>query len=87
MLAKDYNKRINREYGKWPNLVDRHVCREVGLYLTYYCLLIVMAEYRKTRDLADEIKARKVEMFEFLEQEGCTFGCPLPQRFCLPCKH
>jgi hypothetical protein len=37
--------------------------------------------------MADDIEEGKEEEFEFDPDEGCTFGCELPTRFCLPCKH
>jgi hypothetical protein len=87
LLAKEYNKRVNREHGRWPNLIDRSAFTEVGLYLTHYSLHIVIIKYRAAKDLADQIKSGDVEMFEFAKEVGCEYGCPLPLRFCLPCKH
>jgi hypothetical protein len=37
--------------------------------------------------MADDIEEGKEEEFEFDPDEGCTFGCELPIRFCLPCRH
>jgi hypothetical protein len=37
--------------------------------------------------MADEIEAGDAEEFDFDPDEGCTFGCELPARFGLPCRH
>jgi hypothetical protein len=53
LLAKEYNKRVNREHGRWPNLIDQSAFVEVSLYFMYYSLYIVMIKYRAAKDLAD----------------------------------
>jgi len=37
--------------------------------------------------MVDDIKGGKEEEFEFDPDKGCTFGCELLIRFCLPCRH
>ncbi|KAN0069187.1 hypothetical protein V8E54_012816 [Elaphomyces granulatus] len=37
--------------------------------------------------MADDIEDGKEDKFKFDPKEGCTFGCELPTRYRLPCKH
>jgi hypothetical protein len=37
--------------------------------------------------MADNIEEGKEEEFEFDPNNGYTFGCELPTRFYLPCRH
>jgi hypothetical protein len=47
-----------------------------------------MKEWSATKKMADAIKDRREkEEFEFDLDEGCTFGCKLPARYGLPCRH
>jgi hypothetical protein len=86
-LAEEYNKRINHNRKAIPNLMDRHAFREAGPLLTHYAINLTMAEYRATKDLADAIECGKMELLDFNETIGCEFGCHLPARYRLPCKH
>ena len=45
-----------------------------------------MKEWSATKRMADEIENGEEE-FEFDLDKGCTFGCELPARYGLPCKH
>jgi hypothetical protein len=55
--------------------------------LTLYALELSMREWSTTKRMADEIDEGMEEEFEFDLDEGCTFGCELPVRYGLPCRH
>ncbi len=46
-----------------------------------------MREWMETKKMVDRIEEGKEEEFEFDIDKGCSFGCELPARYCLPCKH
>jgi hypothetical protein len=53
----------------------------------HYALELSIPEWSATKRMADNIKEGKEEEFEFDPNVGCTFGCELPARYSLPCRH
>jgi hypothetical protein len=54
---------------------------------THYALELTATEWSATKQLADDIEDRKEEEFELDPDVGCSFGCELPIRYGLPCRH
>jgi hypothetical protein len=53
----------------------------------HYAIKLASAEWSATKQLADDIEDGKEEEFELDPEVGCLFGCELPIRFGLPCRH
>src|SRR3979411_2679792 len=70
-----------------PPILDGAAFATVKRKLTLYALELSIPEWSATKRMADEIEAGDAEEFDFDPDEGCTFGCELPARFGLPCRH
>jgi len=68
-------------------LLDPRAFSAVKNKLTHYELELSMREWMETKKMVDRIEEGKEEEFEFDIDKGCSFGCELPARYCLPCKH
>jgi hypothetical protein len=55
--------------------------------VTHYALELSILEWFTTKRMANDIEEGKEEEFEFDPNIGCTFGCELPARYGLPCRH
>ena len=86
-LAEQYNERINKDRKTLPVMMDKRAFKSVKSLLTHYAIKMVNMEYIKAKELSDEIDRGEVRPFELDDAVGCTFGCQLPARFRLPCKH
>ena len=86
-LGRQYDAEINRQRRTTPRLLDLTAFDNVKNKLTHYALELSMKEWSSTKRMADEIEEGKDEEFEFNRDEGCSFGCELPVRYGLPCRH
>ena len=82
-----YDVELNRQRRTTLRLLDPGAFSTVKNKLTHYALELSMREWMETKKIADRIEEGKEEEFEFDVDKGCSFGCELPARYCLPCKH
>jgi len=87
LLACRYDAEINCQRRTTPWILDGAAFATVKQKLMHYTLELTIPEWSATKRMADEIKARDAKEFDFDPDKGCTFGCELPARFGLPCKH
>jgi hypothetical protein len=86
-LGRQYDAEINRQRRTTPRILDGAAFFAVKRKLTQYALELSIWEWSATKRMADDIKGGKEEEFEFNLDKGCTFGCELPARYGLPCRH
>jgi hypothetical protein len=86
-LGREYNADINQQRRTTPQLLDMTAFSAVKSKLTHYALELASAEWSTTKQLADDIEDGKEEEFELNPNVGCSFGCELPIRYSLPCRH
>jgi hypothetical protein len=87
LLGRQYDDDINQQWRTTPRLLDLAAFSAVKSKLTHYTLELSSREWSTTKKMADDIEEGKEEEFEFDPCVGCTFGCELPARFGLPCRH
>jgi hypothetical protein len=86
-LGREYDADINQQRRTTPRLLDMTAFSAVKSKLTHYALELASAEWSATKQLADDIEDGKEEEFKLDPDVGCSFGCELPIRFGLPCRH
>jgi hypothetical protein len=86
-LGRIYDVEINRQRRTTPRILDNTAFATVKKKLTHYALELCIPEWSATKRMADSIEEGKEDEFEFDPSIGCTFGCELPARYGLPCKH
>ena len=86
-LGCEYDADINQQRRTTLRLLDMTAFSTVKSKLTYYALDLASAEWSATKQLADDIEDGKEEEFELDPDVGCSFGCELPIRYGLPCRH
>jgi hypothetical protein len=86
-IGRQYDDEINQQRRNGPRILDQDAFSIVKKKLTHYALNFAIREWSNTKKMADDIEEGKAEEFEFDPSKGCTFGCELPARYCLPCKH
>jgi hypothetical protein len=86
-LGRIYNAKINRQWRTTLQILDNAAFFAIKKKLTHYALELSISEWSTTKRMADDIEEGKEEEFEFDPNEGCKFGCELPTRYCLPCRH
>ena len=86
-LGREYDADINQQRRTIPRLLDLTAFSTVKSKLTHYALELSSREWSAAKQLANDIEDRKEKEFEFDPTVGCSFGCELPVRFGLPCKH
>jgi MULE transposase-like protein len=86
-LGREYDADINQQRRTTPRLLDMTAFSAIKSKLTHYALELASAEWSATKQLADDIEDGKEEEFELDPDVGCSFGCELPIRFGLPCRH
>jgi hypothetical protein len=86
-LRRCYNAEINRQRQTTLQILDNAAFSTVKKKLTHYALELSILEWSATKRMADNIEEGKEEEFEFDPNKGCKFGCELPARYCLPCRH
>jgi hypothetical protein len=86
-LAEQYNERINKDRKNLPVIMDKRAFKIVKSLLTHYAIKLVNMEYIQAKELSDQIDRGEECLFVLDKAIGCTFGCQLPARFRLPCKH
>jgi len=87
LLGREYDADINQQRRTTPRLLDFRAFSAVKSQLTHYALELTSREWSATKQMADDIEEGKEEEFEFDPDIGCSFGCELPVRFGLPCRH
>jgi hypothetical protein len=87
LLGRQYDADINQQRRTTPRLLDLTAFSVVKLKLTHYALKLTSWEWSATKQLADDIEDGKEEEFQLDPDVGCSFGCELPARFNLPCRH
>jgi hypothetical protein len=86
-LGREYDADINQQRRTTPRLLDLTAFSAIKSQLTHYALELTSREWSATKQLADDIEDGKEEEFELDPNVGCSFGCELPARFGLPCRH
>ena len=86
-LGRRYYDEINRQRRLLPCLLDQHGFATVGGKLTHYALDIAMNEWSAAKQMAGEIEQGREEEIDYASFSECTFGCELPTRYGLPCRH
>jgi hypothetical protein len=86
LLGRQYDGDINQQRRTTPRLLDSAAFSAIKSKLTHYALELSSMQW-STKKMADDIEEGKEEEFEFNLCVGCTFGCKLPARFGLFCKH
>jgi hypothetical protein len=87
LLGRQYDDDINQQRRTTLRLLDSAAFSAVKSKLTHYALELSSREWSAAKKMANDIEEGKEEEFEFDPCVGCTFGCELPARFSLPCKH
>ena len=87
LLGRQYDDDINQQQRTTPQLLNLAAFSAVKSKLTHYVLKLSSREWSVTKKMANDIEEGKEEEFEFDLYVGCTFGCELPARFGLPCRH
>lgn len=87
LVAGMYNAKINKQQRTTLRILDNTAFSAVKKKLKHYALELCMLEWFATKRMLDDIEERKEEEFEFDPDKGCTFGCELLARYCLPCRH
>jgi hypothetical protein len=87
LLGRQYDADINQQRRTTPRLLDLTAFSVVKLKLTHYALKLTSWEWSATKQLADDIEDGKEEEFQLDPDVGFSFGCELPARFNLPCRH
>jgi hypothetical protein len=87
LLGREYDADINQQRRTTPRLLDLRAFSAVKSQLTHYALELTSREWSATKQMADDIEEGKEEEFKFDLDMGCSFGCELPARFGLPCRH
>jgi hypothetical protein len=87
LLGREYDDDINQQRRTTPRLLDLRAFSAVKSQLTHYPLELTSREWSATKQMADDIEEGKEEEFKFDLDMGCSFGCELPARFGLTCRH
>jgi hypothetical protein len=86
-LRRQHDAEINQQWRITPRILDGAAFTAVKRKLTLYALDLSSQERSATKRIADNVEEGKEEEFNFDVNRGCTFGCELPARFSLPCRH
>jgi len=88
-LERRDDNEINHQLRTILRILNEDTFSIVKKNLTHSTLNFAIQEWSTTKKMADDIEEGKEEEFEFDIDlaKGCTFGCELPARYSLPCRH